>query len=54
MANEIGNVRGINGKSLSLNGQAGQGGVKPMPSMKDDPGGCKPSKPAEASVPMPK
>lgn len=54
MTNEIGTVRGITGKSVSLNGQAGQGAVKPMPTMKDDPGGCKPDKPAEASVPMPK
>lgn len=54
MANEIGNVRGITGKSVSLNNQAGQGAVKPMPTMKDSPNGCKPDKPADASVPMPK
>lgn len=54
MGNEIGNVKGISGNSMALNGQPGQGGVKPQAAGKDSPGGTKPSKPAEASVPMPK
>ena len=51
---DIGSVKSINGNSMSLNGQAGQGAVKPMASGKGDPGGTKPPKPAEASVPMPR
>lgn len=54
MADEIGNVKGINGTSMALNGQAGQGANKPMASGKDSPGGTKPDKPAPAPVPMPK
>ena len=54
MANEIGTVKGITGCSTALNGQAGQGGVKPSASGNASPGGTKPPKPAEASVPMPK
>lgn len=54
MANEIGSVKGITGTSMALNGQSGQGGVKPQPSGKGDPGGTKPDKPAACSVPMPK
>jgi hypothetical protein len=54
MANEIGNVKGVTGTSMALNTQGGQGGVKPSAQGKSDPGGHKPPKPAEASVPMPK
>lgn len=54
MANDIGNVKGITGNSMALNGQAGQGGVKPMASGNGDPGGTKPSMPADKPVPMPK
>lgn len=54
MSNEIGNVKGITGTSSALNGQAGQGAVKPSASGNSNPGGCKPDKPAAASVPMPK
>lgn len=51
MADEIGNVRGISGNSMSLNGQAGQGAVKAKPSGNGNPGGTKPPKEAQASVP---
>ncbi len=51
MANDIGSVRGISGTSNSLNGQAGQGAVKPVATSKTTDA---PTKPAEASVPMPK
>jgi hypothetical protein len=54
MANEIGSVKGITGTSMGLNGQAGQGAVKPSASGNSNPGNTKPSKPAEGSVPMPK
>lgn len=54
MADEIGSIKSIKGNSMSLNGQAGQGAVKPMASGSGNPGGTKPSKPGEASVPMPK
>lgn len=54
MANEIGSVKGITGCSTALNGQTGQGANKPSASGKESPGGTKPDKPAEASVPMPK
>ena len=54
MSNEIGSVKGISGTSMGLNGQAGQGAVKPSASGNANPGGHKPSKPPEASVPMPK
>lgn len=54
MTNEIGNVKGITGSSTALNGQAGQGAVKPSASGNTSPGGTQPPKPGEASVPMPK
>lgn len=55
MADDIGMVKGINGTSMALNNQKGEGGQKPMASGgNSDPGGTKPAKPAEASVPMPK
>lgn len=54
MANEIGSVKGINGTSTALNGQSGYGAVKPSASGNSSPGGTKPDKPADASVPMPK
>lgn len=52
--NEIGNVKGITGHSTALNGQGGQGAVKPSASGNASPGGTKPEKCPEASVPMPK
>lgn len=54
MSNEIGNVKGITGNSMSLNCQSGQGATKPSASGNGSPGGTKPPKAAEASVPMPK
>lgn len=54
MADEIGNVKGVMGNSMSLNGQSGQGAVRAKPSGNGSPGGTKPAKPGEASVPMPK
>jgi hypothetical protein len=54
MADDIGSVKGISGNSMSLNGQAGQGAVKCKPAGNGNPGGTKPTKEAEASVPMPK
>lgn len=54
MANEIGTIKSINGNSMALNGQTGQGANKPMASGNGDPGGTKPSKTPEAPVAMPK
>lgn len=54
MSNSIGDVKGISGNSMALNCQKGQGTQKPMPSGSNNPGGTKPDKPADGSVPMPK
>jgi hypothetical protein len=54
MSDNIGDVKGIKGNSMALNGQKGQGAVKPSASGNGSPGGTKPDKPAEAPVPMPK
>ena len=55
MANDIGSVKGINGTSMGLNTQPGQGTTKPSATAgKSDPGGTKPSMPSEPSIPMPK
>ena len=53
-SNEIGNVKGITGHSTALNGQTGQGAMKPSAAGKESPGGTKPPKAPEAPVPMPK
>lgn len=53
--NEIGNIKSINGASIALNGQKGDGGQKPNMGKGDkSPGGTKPSKPECAPTPMPK
>jgi hypothetical protein len=55
MANEIGEVKSINGTSMALNTQKGDGAQKPnMGKGTSSPGGTKPDKPAAAPVPMPK
>ena len=55
MANDIGSVKGVSGSSMNLNTQKGEGCQKPSTSAGSaSPGGTKPSKPAEAPVPMPK
>jgi hypothetical protein len=54
MANDIGSVRGVSGHSTALNCQAGQGTQKPSAAGNASPGGTKPPKPADGSVPMPK
>lgn len=54
MADEIGTVKGVSGNSMSLNGQSGQGAVRAKPAGNGSPGGTKPMRAAEASVPMPK
>lgn len=47
--------RSISGTSMNLNTQAGQGNQRPSAtSGTANPGGTKPPKPAEGSVPMPK
>lgn len=52
---DIGSVKGINGTSMNLNTQKGQGTVKPSASAgMASPGGTKPTRPGEAPVPMPK
>ena len=54
MANNIGSVSGINGTSIALNTQPGQGTMKPSASGKSDSGNTKPPFPADKPVPMPK
>lgn len=55
MANDIGSVSGIRGNSTNLNTQAGSGAQKPSPkSGSSDPGGTKPPRHENGSVPMPK
>lgn len=52
---EIGTVTGINGTSMALNNQKGEGGQKPSATAGNaNPGGTKPDKPATAPVEMPK
>lgn len=49
----VGEVSGINGTSMNLNGQAGQGAMKPSPSAGSaNPGGHKPPRLAAAPVPL--
>jgi hypothetical protein len=55
MADDIGSVKGINGTSMALNNQAGEGTQKPSATAGSaNPGNTKPPKPAEKPVPMPK
>lgn len=54
MADDIGSVGSINGTSMALNTQAGQGAQKPSAKGKDNPGDTKPPYPAPGPVPMPK
>lgn len=55
MPDDIGSVKSIDGTSMALNNQAGQGAQKPSAKAgNSDPGGTKPSKPADAPVPMPR
>jgi hypothetical protein len=54
MANDIGNIRPINGHSTALNTQPFSGTAKPSCSGKESPGGSKPPKAPEGGVPMPK
>lgn len=54
MANDIGSVKGISGSSMALNGQSGQGAVKPSTKGSDSPGGTKPPKPESKPVPLQK
>jgi hypothetical protein len=53
-SNDIGMVKGVTGTSMGLNTQAGMGGQKPSAAGNANPGGTKPSKPADAPVPMPR
>lgn len=53
--NEIGNIKSINGSSMGLNTQKGDGANKPNMGKGDkSPGGTKPEKPMAGPVPMPK
>ena len=54
MKNQIGDSASINGSSLALNNQAGQGANKPSAKGNSDPGGTKPKLEKEEHVPMPK
>lgn len=54
MADEIGNVRGVTGSSMGINGQSGAGGQKPSAAGNMSPGGTKPPREPDGKVPMPK
>lgn len=54
MKNQIGDSESIHGSSMALNGQAGQGAVKPSAKGNDNPGGHKPPPDKQEHVPMPK
>lgn len=54
MPNDIGSVSSINGSSLALNTQKGDGAMKPSAKGNDNPGNTKPPMPATGPVPMPK
>ncbi len=55
MADEIGSIKSIQGTSMNLNTQKGEGAQKPMPSGgTSNPGGTKPDKPECGPVKMPK
>lgn len=51
--NSIGDVKGITGTSMGINGQAGQGAHKPSAKGNPSPGGTKPPKPDCPSSPLP-
>lgn len=52
---DIGDIKSINGTSMNLNTQKGEGGMKPSAKAGTaDPGGTKPHKPECGPVPMPK
>jgi len=52
MTDTIGDIKSVNGTSISLNNQAGQGTQKPSVGSKT--GSCAPPKPSDGPVPMPK
>lgn len=54
MADDIGSVKGVTGTSMGHNSQSGAGGQKPSFSGNSNPGGCKPHRAPEGTVPMPK
>lgn len=55
MADDIGSIKSINGTSMNLNTQPGDGGQKPSATAgKSDPGDTKPTRPPAGPVPMPK
>jgi hypothetical protein len=54
MANDIGSVSSINGSSMALNTQRGDGAQKPSAKGNHDPGKTKPDMAPQAPVPMPK
>lgn len=55
MANDIGNIKSVDGKSTALNGQKGEGANKPnMGKGNASPGDTKPPKDSCKPVPMPK
>ena len=54
MADEIGNVKGVTGTSMGINGQSGAGGQKPSCAGNTSPGNTKPPREADGKVPMPK
>lgn len=54
MANDIGDIKSVNGSSMALNTQRGDGAMKPSAKGSDNPGNTKPPMAPSAPVPMPK
>ena len=55
MADDVGSVKSVNGTSMALNNQPGQGTQKPSAKAgNSNPGGTKPPRPVDGPVPMPK
>ena len=52
--NTIGNVHGVSGTSMGHNSDKTSAGAKPTVAGNDNPGGHKPPRAPEDSVPMPK
>ena len=53
MADDIGNIKSVNGSSVALNCQKGQGAVKTSASGNHNPGDTKPPRAPESPVPIP-
>jgi hypothetical protein len=49
---QMGVIKSVDGSSMALNGQKGEGGMKPSASGNHNPGGTHPGKEGTTSVPI--